>query len=78
LNGAHGIRAFIDNLKRNPRAYLNLAPWGHRHGDGAELGRVHETVGRAEIHFVQCVEGFSAELEAGSFAEPESACQGKI
>src|SRR5580765_8667815 len=69
---AHG------NLERNPRAHLNLAPGGHRHGDGAELRRVHEAVRRAQIYFVQRVEGFAAELEGGSFAEAEGACQGKI
>ena len=40
-------------------------------GDRAELRRVHKAIRRAEIHFVQRVEEFSAELELHAFDEAE-------
>ena len=39
-------------LEREAGAQLEFAAWGHGHGDGAELGRVHEAVGGAKVDHV--------------------------
>ena len=60
-------------LKRKSRAQLDFAAGSHGHGDGAELRGVDKTVGRAEVCFVQGVEGFGAKLEVGSFRQVKRA-----
>src|SRR3954464_878622 len=65
----------LRDLERDAGAQLQFATWGHRHCDGAELGRVHKTVWRSQVHYVECVESFSAELEAGSFRQVEATDQ---
>jgi hypothetical protein len=42
----------LHDLEREAGAQLEFAAWGHGHGDGAELGRVHKAVGRAQVDHV--------------------------
>jgi len=42
----------LRRLEREAGAQLEFASWGHGHGDGAELGRVHKAVGGAQVDHV--------------------------
>jgi len=52
------VSDLVGLLKRNSGAQLQFAPRSHGHGDGAELGFVDVAVRRAQVDFVQRVEGF--------------------
>jgi hypothetical protein len=58
-------------LEGEPGAQLNFASRGHRHGDRSKLRGVHETVRRAQVHFVQRVKCLRPELEIGSLSDPK-------
>ena len=58
----------MEMLERKPGAQLDFAAWSHGHGDGAELRGIDETVGRAQVHFVQSVESLPPELKVESFS----------
>ncbi len=68
----------MEILERKPGAQLDFAAWSHGHGNGAELRGINETVGRAEIDFVQGVESFAAELEVESFRNAKRALQSDV
>jgi len=62
-------------LRRQPGAQLEFAPWSGGFRDGAELGRVHETIGRAPVGMVQRVERLAAKLCMQPLREGEGANQ---
>ena len=57
--------------KRQPRVDLQLSPRGHGHGDGPKLRSIHKAVRRSQVHFVQRVERFAAQLEIEPFRQPK-------
>ena len=65
-------------LEREARAELNFTARSGRLCDCAELRRVDEAVGRAEVRVVQGVKELGAELETHLLRHRELALQGEV